>query len=218
MIEKKRSVKSNFSSLSIGKKLQYYKDYYLKATLLGLIAMLLLTGMIRDFMVGRREFVFYALVINNYSEVPDDFREGFISFANLDEEQYNIIIDTTMKMNLERVDAMTTNYKNKIIAISSTRKQDLFLADEQIISYYWDAGYIEDLRVVLPEEFWRSYESKFYYLKGQNGEDVPVGILVADSPKLVEFHMFEDRQPILSVVYNAPDKENIQSFISYLYT
>lgn len=48
--------------------------------------------------------------------------------------------------------------------------------------------------------------------------EVPVGILVADSPRLAEYGMYENQQPIVSAVYQAPDAENIQAFMSYLYT
>ena len=66
--------------------------------------------------------------------------------------------------------------------------------------------------------FWKQYEDRFYYQEDGEGKAVPVGIRVGDSPKLAEYGMYEEGQePIVSVVYQAPDPENIQAFVSYLY-
>ena len=215
--QERQAQRKQFSSMAAREKWQHFKDYYMKGTIIGVIGLVLLVGLVRDVWRGSRECVFYALVINQYTEVPDSFREGFISYAGLDDRKYNILIDTTMKMDLQRQDEMTMMYLQEIIAIASTRKQDLFLADEQVIDYYWDAGYIVDLREVLPEQFWKTYEKQFYYQTDGDGNHVPVGIYVGDSPKLAEYDMYTYQNPIVSVVYQAPDVENIQAFVSYLY-
>ncbi len=213
--EKKR--KAFLKGNTIGEKWQYFKDYYMKATILILIVLSMLVVLVKDVIRGTRECIFYALVVNNYTSVPDSFREGFITYAGLDDETYNIIIDTTMQIDLKRMDDMSSSYMQEIIAISSTRKQDLFLADEQIIDYYWDAEYIVDIREVLSEEVLEPYKNQFYYKEDGEGNQIPIGIVVADSPKLKEFGMYENQMPILSAVYLAPDEENIEAFLSYLY-
>ncbi len=200
-----------------GEKWQYFKDYYMKAVILILIVLCMLGVLVKDIIRGTRECIFYALVVNNYTSVPDEFREDFIAYAGLDDEKYNIIIDTTMQIDLKRMDDMSSSYMQEIIAISSTRKQDVFLADEQIIDYYWDAEYIVDIREALSEEVLEPYADRFYYQEDSEGNQVPAGIIVEDSPRLKELGMYEYQTPILSVVYLAPDTENIEAFLSYLY-
>ena len=211
--EKKAFLKGS----TLGEKWQYFKDYYMKATILIVIVAALLVGLVRDVRKGSRDCIFYGLVVNNYTDVSDAFRDDFITYAGLDDEKYNIIIDTTMQINIDGLDEMSTNYMQEIIAIASTKKQDVFLADAQIIEYYGDAEYIVDIRAYLSEEVLAPYEDQFYYREDADGNEVPVGIIVEDSPKLQEFGMYENQPPIFSVVYMAPDVENIQAFLAYLY-
>lgn len=214
-VEKRKKVFLKGNTLT--EKWQYFKDYYMKAAILILVVISMLLILIKDIYRGTRESIFYALVVNSYTSVPDEFRDGFVAYAGLDDETYNVIIDSTMKINVEMLDDMTRNYMQEVIAISSTKKQDIFLADQQVIDYYWDAEYIVDIREYLPEEVWSAYEEQFYYREDKEGNQVPAGIIVADSPKLAEFGMYEYQNPILSVVYMAPDAENIAAFLSYLY-
>ena len=215
--QQRKAYIDKIAAMSGRDKWQFFKDYCLKGTLCLIAALLILAGLCRDVWLGKRDCAFYALVINNHSSIPDTFRNDFISYSGLDERKYNIIIDSTMQMDLSRMDTMTVNNMQQIIALSSARMQDIFLADAQVIEYYWDAGYIVDIRDVLSENFLRPHEDRFYYLTDPDGNAVPVGIDVSGSPILEQNNMYVNQKPTVSVVYQAANPESIEKFISFLY-
>lgn len=210
--------KAQFAAMTLGEKWQYFKDYYMKITIIAIIALVMLGGLIRDVVNGTRPCAFYALIVNSYTEVPDAFADDYIEYAKIDTKKYRMMFDATIKMNPTDESQMSTMYIQEIAAISSTQTQDVFLADDMIIDFFWKAKYIEDIRNMLPEEFLARYADQLYYQQDEDGSEIPVGIVVADSPRLKKYGMYEYQTAIVSVVFNAPDIENTMKFIDYLYT
>ena len=211
-----KNEKEKLSSMKAGEKWQYFKDYYMKAVIIVLVLAVIAVVAGRDIIRGRRPSAFYGVIVNNYTNVPDSFKNDFIEYSGINDNKYNVTIDSTMIINLDNLDEMSRIYMQEIMALASTKKQDVFLADEQVVRYYFENKYIVDLREYLGDDFLSGYNEQIYYYEDEKGTKIPAGIYAAGSRILEKYNMFENQQPIISVVNEAPDIENIKKFIEFI--
>ncbi|HBA69239.1 MAG TPA: hypothetical protein DCZ40_07770 [Lachnospiraceae bacterium] len=206
---------------SFREKLEYFWDYYKIHTLVILFAAFTIGLFIRD-TANSKDDAFSAVVLNSYGfEMQEAFQEDFASYAGIDTDTYNCLIDATSTLSLDSMTQFDLAFSQRLTGLVQTSSLDAFISDAEIFGHYAEGMMFQDLREVLSEEEYKKYEPCFYYIdeaaiKESGGMDeglypdeqtkpspdpadpdametpVPVGIYLKDSSKLAQWNCYAD--------------------------
>lgn len=208
---------------TLKEKLAYYKEYYLKMTIVIIIAVIGAISLAVSILTGPEGTAFAAYFINNTGSVTDDtMLQDFVSYAGIDTKKYEAYIDTSLSYDPTASDYYAYIAIEKSMAIISTNELDVIIGDDIAINYYAGGECFADITTLLPQDLMEQFSDKlYYYTNEETGEAIPVGIYVEDSPKLQEYHYYDytdGRKPILGFLVNSDSIDNAITFLRYIYT
>ena len=199
-------------------KLEYFKDYYLKATLIGIVALILVISLIVSIVNQPDDTVFSSYFINNQialAETP--LAEDFAASMGIDIKKHNVYIDTSMTYSEDGDDYYDTVTIQKLVAVMAAGELDSMVGDEAVIDHYASGDCFLDITTVLPEDLMAQFQDDLYYAKNEEGDMVPVGIYLKNAPQLEQYGYYTAFTPIMSLIANSNNTENAIAFIRFLY-
>ena len=163
-------------------------------------------------------FAAYFYNITNGTPADTSLQDGFIEHAGIDTDEHFAYLDVTMFFDLEAQNPESYNQMNKAMAVIYSGELDLIVADTKTIDYYAYGEYIHDVTTILPDDLLDKFKDKLYYASvGENGDKLPVGIYVGDSPKLIQYNYYDKGDPVFSFIINSNSIDNAVEFLRYLY-
>ena len=189
-------------------KLEYFKDYYLGKTIIGLVLVFLVVFTIVHFLT-RKEPVSGVCPISldpvNSVAVDSAYFDGFLEQNGYDPDKYTFYVITDIYLSSELNDDVARTNANLLQNIMLTNSADIYLAEEEIFHILAASGYMADLRDVIDEEELSVLDDEgrvFYY------EDVPVGVRVdPDNPFISATGWYSD--PVVIGVIGSPRSEDL---------
>ena len=172
--------------------------------------------------------------------------QTFADHIQLDTDKYEIYIDRSLYLSdLSSYNEDTYAAVQKIATYVAAGEIDLMISDPDIFNYYMYLDYLADLRNILTEEQLARYADRLYYMDytiyeekqaavDANGvytivypdptkpeemaNPIPVGIVMDDAdPAFFETYKFVGKaSPVISVIANTEQFENVQSYIDYI--
>lgn len=240
--KEKDPVKQTWRELDRKGKWQFFKDYYLLkiAVAVALCSFLIYIGVVT--LGPHTEKVLYvAVLLDQLDDTATDKMEDELSDI-IKTDKHNIIsIDdsfnfTNANSSFSGSDKLTTILYSEII--------DVIVTDTDYFNQYSYYGYLKNLDTYLPEDIKEALSDKLLtanvYIESEDtssenqsafdqamgyldeedpyGDGVPyvLGIDLSDCEKYKELNPMVEN-PVLTVAYNAPHKENIYAYIRYLF-
>ena len=105
--------------------------------------------------VTRKETALYALFLNSFVSAESSaeaYKQRFLDTTEINSDEYEITVDTTMYFQPNSMDENTYNVVEKISVYVAAGEIDLLCADQAAFEYYAYLEYLNDLRNVLTPE------------------------------------------------------------------
>ncbi len=210
--------KKDTSNLTRKQKVQYFKDYYLKA-LLVVIAVLILAGALIYNMFFRHQVdVLHIAFINGaYVSDTDTMQNDLRDYYELTSKDEYISLDY---YNLDDYTAQM-----KLSTFLGARVIDLMVCDEESFAQYSALGCFADLSEILPADVYAQYKDQI--VMGHEEEtdenfnviktypDKPYGIDITDNAVYRQYGGSE-KKSILGIVASTERLENVMKFFTYI--
>ncbi|MCR5592421.1 MAG: hypothetical protein K6F79_01555 [Saccharofermentans sp.] len=189
-------------------KLEYFKDYYLGKTVIGLVLVSLAVFLIVHF-VNRKESVSGVCPISpdpvNSVAVGSSYFDGFLEQNGYDPRKNTFYVVTDVYLSSELNDDVARTNANMLQNIMMTKSADIYLAEEEIYSILAASGYMADIRSIIDEETFRELdeEERIFYF-----DNVPAGVRVdPENPFISATGWYSE--PVVIGVIEAPKSEDL---------
>lgn len=221
-------------------KLAYFKEYYLKTSLLILAVAVFIIALIHSMLSGPQDTVFAALFYNDTGDSSDTtLADNFAAYMGIDTSKHDVYIDATMSYHdtssqeistepatdaTEALNSSMFSYDDyvgleKAMALVAAKELDVIAGDDDVFNYYCKAEVFADLRDIFTKEELETYKDRLcYYENAETGESVPYGIDITDSPEIQKFHYYDGIHAILGFVVNSQNPDNAKAFLNYIDT
>ncbi|MBQ9329068.1 MAG: hypothetical protein IJ225_11135 [Solobacterium sp.] len=208
--------------LSPQERKQYFLDYYLVKTLIGIAVLIFLVVLIRDLTAVKKT---YALRIGVYDTSFTDHEK--------DDLIYHIQKTLNTAESVEIDDAYTSlNDQDlmRIVSRSTSGQLDVILADRTTFEYLAGYGYFKDLEQSASEEFLSIYSERLLYCAGLdigedgfqkenaegNGELYAAGVLL-EGTGLAEY-LPDMEEPVMGVIYESEHLKQAEALLQLMGT
>lgn len=225
-------------------KLNYFIDYY-KWHVVVTVAAIVFVVSLGYQILSRKDTAFCAAMINGIELASaEEYIQSFAEYAGIDMEEYDVLLDATMRIDLNNLDQVTISSSEKLMAFIAAKNVDVFVTDAKIMEQHANSDTFWDLREFLSEEQFARYESRFYYIDQAvvdeknahyNNLDqayvpvypdprnpdamqdpIPVGIYLDDSSNLRDYYYYDEGDVIVGVVGNTERSETTSLFLDFI--
>ncbi len=224
-----KTERQKFSEMkSFSDKVNYFKMYYLKPTLAGILGLALLISLIYTIFAPKDEIVLNVSFVNYplTTMVTDPMKNHFLEESGfvLGEREVVHFDGTTYNLN--------TDYDRTASAALATHimagELDIFIAPESTFRSYAFNGTIESLTETLPSDLYAALTDSFLYqqvkvrdedITEATGEEYVLGIYLDNTPFWDEYSAYLDcgERPVIGIVATSKHKENAITFMRYIF-
>lgn len=227
-------------------KLQYFWDYYKWYVIIGAIVVIMAGSFIRDILSNKEHGFFAAFLNTQEDEVSAEaFRSDLAERLNIDTDNYEVIVDTSMSISATSNDEATLNNMQRLSIYTGTGDLDILAADAPAFLRYASTDMFYDLRDILSKEQLDEYSSYLYYIdmdevnaqmeasKNENDRyvakeydhhapenmsaPVPIAICIQDCSKLQGVYDFLEGDIPMGFLINTSRLNEALTFLEYLF-
>ena len=207
--------------------------------------------------VNAKDTAFYAAMLNTTEYNPlineklgvekptlFDHENDFIKYIDLNEDEYRVMFDTSMRIHDDPEEKETSEGIEKLMTYLGAGEIDILVTGAADFADYAYDSHFYDLREIMTQEQLTKYEPYLYYVDGRIVEEVkvamdnmdysyqlvvpdptnpdamedpiPVGIYVHDSEYLLDTLIFEDSKVAMGIYANAPHIETALLYLDFL--
>lgn len=226
-------------------KISYFWCYYKWYVIISIAVVIFLVSFIHE-IVTQKDDAFYGVFVNSWAqEGSEEYLQGFAEKLGIDQEKYEVSIDSSLYISPTSMDQTTIASSQKLMVYTAAAEIDVMVTDAATIEQYANNSTFADLREMLtPEEFAR-YEPYFYYIDQkvveekdaaqdaldenytpnypdpskpeEMDEPIPVGIYVDSCTSFMERYTFLSEPVVLSIISNTQRPKAAVSFLDYLF-
>ena len=202
--------------MPIKKVLNYIWDYYK----IPLISISILIGLIGYFMSiflrPVQETAGAVAFVNFYEDITENssFYQTFMEQYKEMPIESTLIFDNHYFFNLEKEADYKNSYYQKLTAYLEAGTVDVVICEEENLMGIAKSGRFLDLSDERVEKIYREYQKQIVYLSFE-GEKIPIGIDVSDSPVLTGVNGYQ-KKCYLAISSNASHLEFVENFLQYL--
>jgi hypothetical protein len=221
MFDEIREQNAKMKGAPLKVKWEYFKEYYLKMSIVIVIAVVFVVYIAYSMITAPRETEFAAFFFNDTGDSSDTrLADEFAEYMNINTKKAECYIDATMNYSAsgEGVDYESYIDLEKAMAVISTKELDVIVGDADTVSYFAKAECLGDVTEILPDDLLEQFKDDLYYAQvGESEELVPVGVYITGAPKIDEYYYYVDMEPVLGFVVNSNSLENAVEFLRYIY-
>lgn len=144
-------------------KLQYFWDYYKIHTLVCILVLVLIVTFVHDITTAK-ESVFCAYMCHSSQVSGESLSSSFAKYADLDTENYDCLIDTTVNLSVRTFTQYDMAASQKLAALVQAGDLDTAIMDSDVFYNHALSEMFVDLRTVLSEEDLNKYNDLLYYV------------------------------------------------------
>lgn len=209
--------KEDLKNLTFKQKLAYYKDYYLKITIVVLIVSILAGMLLNETIFNRKNCIMSVGFLNEYQILNTD---------GMNEALENLLQPESKNdyANVTYYDLDQYNMNMAYVTHTATGGLDIVICSKEEFEFNAGRGLLMDLTELLPAETYEKLsdsilESRIVeedYETGEvtYGEYQPLGIDITGSKVLSEFGGIGET-PVLCVIVTTPNADNVVKTIEY---
>lgn len=222
-----REQNARMKDASFKEKLSYFKDYYLKTTLIILCVILFIGSIIKSMVTGPSDTVFAAYFFNDTGDSSNTaLADSFAEYMQIDTSEHEVYIDATLTYNNgEEIDptGAASGYDvyvniQKTMAMIAAKDLDVIVCDDMALAYFEKAECFADVRDILSAQQLAKYADRLYYFHNEEtNEEIPIGIYVQDAPKMAENYYYYNKDAVLSFLVNSENLDNAVAFLDYIF-
>ena len=162
--------KKAFATMSPKEKLAYFWDYYKIHTIAAIAVIAFVIAFINSYR-SNKPIVFYAVMLNakamaDNAASASAWNEGFMEFAGIDPEAYQVNIDTSVSLSVGGGDQYEVANRQKMMAMMHAGDIHAIVADTETFEGYARLDYFYDLSSTFSEEELAPYADLLYYTDG----------------------------------------------------
>ncbi len=162
--------KKAFATMTPKEKLAYFWDYYKIHTIVAIAVIVFVVSFINSYR-SSKPTAFYAVLLN--ADTYDDnaaaanaWNEGFMEYAGIDPEAYQVNIDTSIGISSGTGDQYEVASRQKMMAMMHAGDIHAIVADTETFEGYARLEYFYDLNTAFTEEELAPYADLLYYTDG----------------------------------------------------
>lgn len=227
------------------KKLSYFWYYYKWYVIGGAAALIIISTLISD-VLNNKDYAMYGIAVNAYAMEQDvsPFLDGYIEYAGIDTEEYNVLLDASFRMG-QAMDENAISTSQMIMVYTAARDLDILAMDTANFNKYSYNSTFLDLREVLTPDQLEKYRDYLFYIdyavvekidEAQENADldftiaypdhtkpedmenpVPVGLNLKGSEKFNQYYTFGDEEGYIGIVNSTVRVDNALAMIYYLF-
>ena len=162
--------KKAFATMSPKEKLAYFWDYYKVHTIAAIAVIAFVIAFISSYR-SNRPIAFYAVLLNanameDNAATAAAWNEGFMEYAGIDPEAWQINIDTSITLSADGGDQYEVANRQKMAAMMHAGDIHAIVADTETFEGYARLEYFYDLTEAFTEEELAPYADLLYYTDG----------------------------------------------------
>lgn len=198
-------------------KWAYFWEYYRIPTLVTVCVIAMVVSLIHT-IVTQKDAALNVIPVNTYLSVDLDteaLAADFAAYAQIDTEEYNVVIEQTMSVDYEGLgDEYTYANIQKLAAMAASQSMDVVLADEDYIDHNLEGGLFVDLHEFFTEEELAAYEDRLLYrdIPEDEAGEVPVAIDVRDSQYMASAEL----PAYFCICSNSLNVDHAKLFLEYM--
>ncbi|WP_066715363.1 hypothetical protein [Clostridium sp. Marseille-P299] len=216
-----KTERQKLSEMNGKEKWQYYKDYYLKKTIMSTILIAFVAYFLYTVLSPKPETVLHVACANyQFSEEQiEQLEQGFGEYLGINTDKQDILFDPTYI--LSDFDYTSTE---KLSILAFAGELDVLIVPESKFKEYAFSGSLWSLSDQLPTDLYSALSDKFYLsqlrqdeesMEEATGPSYVFGIYLDDT-ELFKGYSKED-PPVLGIVLSSSHNENAVEFIRYLF-
>lgn len=144
-------------------KLNYFWDYYKIHTVVCVIILVIAITLIHDITTAK-DSIFYAFMFHSSQVSGESLASSFAEYADLDTENYECLIDTSVNISLKTYSQYDMAAAQKLTALVQAGDLDIAMMDSDVFYNHALSEMFLDLRTVLGEEELDKYRDYLYYV------------------------------------------------------
>lgn len=196
-------------------KKQYFKDYYLKFTIIGVIVLIISSYIIYTLVKPPKKDEFYVALFNTYvsHDDEDNFQKDFGSYLGDKVDQDRIFLKSYQDSFLSEIE---------VDSFFEKRRYDVFITNENRFKTFAKTDNYAVLSDVLPKDLYNKLNDKILLSNDTKLKDkvkqYPFGISLKDS-KYTFYDEYGNKieDPVLGIVGNSKRMKRSVQFIKYLF-
>lgn len=142
----------------------YFWEYYKIHTIVGIVVLIFVAVTIRD-ISNNKPYAMYSMFINNKGmDTQSILESGFAEYADIDTENYRVIVDTSSNFMSSIVDTTSVATSEKLMAMLAAHDLDTLVADENTFGRYASQDTFTDLRTIYSEDELKDISDKIFYV------------------------------------------------------
>lgn len=162
--------KKAFATMTPKEKLAYFWDYYKIHTVVVIAVAAFVIAFINSYL-SNKPFAFYAVMLNanaltDNTASASAWSEGFMEYAGIDPESYQVNIDTSIAISPDGGDQYEVASRQKMAAMMHAGDIHAIVADTETFEGYARLEYFYDLTAAFTEEELAPYADLLYYTDG----------------------------------------------------
>ncbi len=208
--------KEKWLAMTPQQKREHIWEYY-KLPIVGGIITLLVLGWLLHGWLTYREPVLDVIVTNSQEYLEQEMFHEFLEEKGYEIYKGAVVIQQNMMFDRDNPEMMETNYNsmNTLNALLSSATQDILFTNADIFGACAVQGALMDLRQILTEEMFETYESLILYVQDEDTlEEYPCGIKVDGNPWVQEH--IKDYKGYVGIPRYADDVQQAKEFLLYL--
>ncbi len=236
--EEREAIKNS----SFSYKLKYFWDYYKWFVIGGVLAIFIIVSIAKDVM-NAKDFIFNGVLLNTFGDdaLMQEFCDNFAEEAQLDTENYDVFMDTSLRLELSSYDEGSRATLTRVMAYLSIGDLDFIIADPAVFEYYATSSTFYDLTQILTAEQLEALKPYFYYVDQaeisrrmesteeyvakeydhSNPESMEspllVGLYIHETPKVSTTFVFKDNKAVIGIPNSTQRLETALKFIDYIF-
>lgn len=158
-----RQQQLKMKDMSLKGKLTYFWDYYKIHTFVCIFVLILAVTFIHDITTAK-DSVFCAYMFHSSQVSSESLSSSFAEYAELDTENYDCLIDTTMNISLRTYTQYDMAASQKLAALVQAGDLDAAMMDSDVFYNHALSEMFVDLRTILSDEELSRYNDLLYYV------------------------------------------------------
>ena len=198
----------------------YIWTYYKLPIIVVMTVIFLIIYFVHSFLTRPEDTLLHVTFVNCYEDISEDsdFYKNFLEFADL-KESGEVYFDSNIFFNLEKESDYANTYFQKTVAYLEAGTTDAVVCQESNLNGLAQGGRVLSLRDERVEKIYEKYKDRIVEYTTKEGETVPVGINISDSPLLKGTKSYQDGCYLcVSAYIDEPDRiDNVETFLDYLF-
>lgn len=162
--------KKAFATMTPKEKLAYFWDYYKIHTIAAIAIIAFVVAFINSYR-SNKPIAFYAVLLNanamaDNAASASAWNEGFMEYAGIDPEAYQVNIDTSVSLSAGGGDQYEVANRQKMMAMMHAGDIHAIVADTETFEGYARLEYFYDLNAAFSEAELAPYTDLLYYTDG----------------------------------------------------